>query len=358
MKEKFKKSMIPITKMIAFIIIFIFVFTYLTYLMKPDEVSLRNINGYYGEKKNSLDMVYIGGSACFVYWAPLQAFEDEGIASYSYGAYVVQAELYKYLIKEALKTQDPELIVIDARAFQYRENRLPEEVHYRNFLTGMSFSLNKLEFINENVEKNIGQETLPYIFDIIKYHRSFFSDNINPNALSMMFHTYKNPLKGFYFVPEVAMLEEYDNKTDEEKKIAKESEDILLDLLDYIKTTDNDYLFVVSPYQETKEQRMQFNYIEDIITEAGYNFVDANLYYDEMNLDFEGDLYNFNHVNIYGAEKYTSFISDYIKENYDLPDRRDDSNYKEWYDLLDNWHEQVDMTKKTIDDKKKELLNE
>ena len=156
MKEKFKKSIIPITKIIAFIIIFIFVFTYLTYLMKPDEVSLRNINGYYGEKKNSLDMVYIGGSACFVYWAPLQAFEDEGIASYSYGAYVVQAELYKYLIKEALKTQDPELIVIDARAFQYRENRLPEEVHYRNFLTGMSFSLNKLEFINENVEKNIG----------------------------------------------------------------------------------------------------------------------------------------------------------------------------------------------------------
>lgn len=357
MKEKVKKSIIPLIKIIVFTGIFLFLFTFLTYLMKPDNVTLRNIAGYYGERKNSLDMVYIGGSACFVYWAPLQAFEDEGFTSYSYGSNVIQAELYKYLIKEALKTQKPELIVIDARAFQYRETRPPEEVHYRNFLTGMSFSKNKLDFINENVEKNLKQDKLSYIFDLIKYHRPF-SSNINENVLSLMFHTYKNPNKGFDFIPEVQLLEKYDFETEEKKKIAKETEDILLDLIDYMKTTDVNYLFVVSPYQETQEHKKQFNYIEEVITQNGYNFLDANEYYDEMGLDFQGDLYNFNHVNIYGAEKYTRLLSNYIKENYNLADHRNDSDYNDWHNLLNNWHEQIETTKKTIDEKKQALLNE
>ena len=67
-----------------------------------------------------------------------------------------------------------------------------------------------------------------------------------------------------------------------------------------------------------------------------------------MGLDFDTDLYNSTHVNIFGADKYTDFLSNYLKTNYNLPDRREDKNYQEWFDLLENWNKQVNSTKAEI----------
>ncbi len=343
-----KKGFLTFINIVFFFNLIIFVFTYLSYLMKPKTVTLENINGFYGEKKNSLDMIYIGGSASFIYYQPLLAYQEYGFTSYDYAAYVIQPELYTTLIKEALKTQKPDLFVIDARSFQYREGRLPEEVHYRNFLTGMDFSLNKLDFIHNNVDKNLKMEELSFIFDIIKYHRSLSSEDINDRALEMMFHQYKNENKGFFFVPAIQSLEKYDTNTKEEVKIAKETEDILIDLLDYIDKLDTKVLFVVSPYQEKLEHKKQFNYIEKIITERGYDFLDANDYVDKMELDYENDLYNFNHVNVFGAEKYTRFLSEYIDKTYHLKDHRKDKDYQEWGQLVEPFQKKVEETKKTI----------
>ena len=83
MKE-YKKNIIDITKIVIFLVLFVLIFIFLTYIMKPINVNLKNIAGFYSEDKNSLDMVYIGGSAAFVYWQPLKAYEDEGITSYNF----------------------------------------------------------------------------------------------------------------------------------------------------------------------------------------------------------------------------------------------------------------------------------
>lgn len=347
-----------IIKWIFLTLIFIFVslsfLKVMTYIMKPPDEPLFNIAGFYGEERNSLDMVYIGGSACITYWEPLRAFEQEGIASYNFAASTPQAELYKTMITEVLKTQNPEVIVIDARTFQYREKDAPpDEVHYRNALTGMPLSINKMEFIHENVEKYLGEDDTSYYFDIIKYHRDLSNAEIN-DQVKMLFNKYKNPTKGFRFVPKVEAQEKIINNTDKRTPVAKETEEILIDLLEYCKTTECNYLFVVSPYSELEKHKECYNYISDIVTQYGYNFLDANDYYDEMDLNFNTDLYNSTHVNILGADKYTDFLCKYLKENYNLSDRRENENYQEWFDLLDNWNKQVENTKNTI----KTLLKE
>ena len=316
--------------------------------MKPNTVDLNNIAGLYGEKKNSLDMVYIGGSAAFVYYEPLRAFEREGIASYNYASNRMQAELYKTMVTEVLKKQKPEVIIIDARAFQYREkDQPPTEVAYRNVLTGMPLSINKIEFIHENVEKYLHEDDTSYYFDIIKYHRNPEKIKIN-DQLKMAINMYKNQLKGFYFVPKVEEQKKIENNTNEKMPVAEETEKILIDLLEYCKTTECNYLFVVSPYVEQESHKENFNYISEIINRYGYDFLDANDYYEEMGLDFGTDFYNYSHVNIFGADKYTDFLNDYLKSNYNLPDRREDANYQDWFGLLDNWNNQVNSTKAEI----------
>lgn len=333
---------------LIFIIISLLFFKMTTYIMKPSEIDLENIAGLYGEEKNSLDMVYIGGSASFVYWEPLRAFENRGIASYNFGANTIQPELYKTMIKEIYKTQNPELIVIDARAFQYREKEQPPtEVAYRNVLTGMPLSLNKIEFIHKNVKKYLNEDALSYYFDIIKYHRNTKNQKIN-DQIKMALGIYKNQYKGFYFVPKVEAQYPIDYKTDVKTPVAEETEKILIELLEFLKTKNSKYLFVVSPYIEQKNHKENFNYIAEIIKKYGYNFLDANDFSKEMDIDYSTNFYNVNHVNIFGADKYTDFLSKYLIENYNLPNRKEDENYKEWIRLLKKWNNQVERNKNKI----------
>lgn len=345
MKKKVFKWVVLI---IIFLLISVNFLKIITYIMKPRIIDLENIGGFYGEKKNSLDMVYIGGSATFVYYEPLKAFEDYGIASYDFGANTIQPELYKMMVKEILKHQNPKLIVIDARAFQYREkDKPPTEVSYRNVLTGIPLSLNKIEFIKENVNKNLDDNPISYYFDVIKYHRN--PEKLILNDIKMAFNKYENTKKGFYFVPKVVSITQEDFQTNETKAVAKETEEILIDLLEYLKTINSKVLFVVSPYQETMEHKKVFNYVSEKIIEYGFDFLDSNEYYENMNLDFNKDFYNDNHVNIYGAEKYTDFLNNYMIEKYNLPNHQKDKNYAKWHELLPEWNNQVNLTKKTIE---------
>ena len=95
-----KENIYNICKIILFLLMFICLYNFLTYLKKQSSVDLNNINGFYAEQENSLDIVYLGGSAAFVYWEPLTAYQNYGIASYLFAANTIQAELYEYMLNE------------------------------------------------------------------------------------------------------------------------------------------------------------------------------------------------------------------------------------------------------------------
>jgi len=356
------KNFNAVIRIFVFIILFLFMFKYLTYLMKPPLVDVDIISGFYSEEENSLDMVYIGGSASFVYYAPLRAWEQNGISSYNYGNNTIQLDVYKYMIKEVLKTQKPKLIVLDARALEYRDTDMkPNEIYYRNTLMGMPFSKNKIEFINDVIGKFIEKEKLAensssaepnlfsYYFDIIKFHSSVANSSF-VKAFKMMNNKYEHPFKGFYFVPKWEIQKKENYKTENIVLPSKETESIFNDLLDYLDTIENtEFLFIVSPFIQTSNRKERLNYFENVIVERGHNFMDANDYTEEMKLDYSKDLYNESHINIFGAEKYTDFLVDYMKENYNLPDHRNEKEYSSWDDLLPAWNAKVESTKNHIE---------
>ena len=354
-----KIHLIAFSKIIIFLILFTVLFDVLTYISKPDMVDIDNIAGLYGEEKNSLDMVYIGGSAAFVYWEALQAYEDTGMTSYTYSSNTIQAEFYKTMIEEILDNQCPEVIVIDARAFQYRDvDQPPYEIPYRNFLTGLPVSKRREKFIENNVPKYISEETLSYHFDIMKYH-TILSNAISTgeiysmsDKLKMMVNKYVNSNKGFYFVEKVNEINKTNYSTNVVKAPFNETIEILDELLDYLDTVDTNIIFIVSPYEELESHKEIFNYVERRVTERGHVFIDANDYRDEIGLDYKTDFYNENHVNIFGADKYTKFLESYLIHNYNIKDHRNDNNYSEWNTYVKEWHNNSDKTKAAI----KELM--
>jgi hypothetical protein len=50
-----------------------------------------------------------------------------------------------------------------------------------------------------------------------------------------------------------------------------------------------------------------------------------------ISLNFETDMADEGHLNPIGAEKLTTHLAKYIREHYNIPDRRNDPAYAEWH---------------------------
>lgn len=135
-------------------------------------------------------------------------------------------------------------------------------------------------------------------------------------------------------------------------KISKPSDyndELFEELLDYISEIDAQFLFVVSPYSESKEEREWYNYYEQLILENGYKYFNGNNYREEMDLlDVRTNYYDKFHLNVIGSEKYTSYLGNFIDKNYNLPDHRQDENYSHWNLEYEEFMVDIDILKDEV----------
>lgn len=112
-------------KIIAFLLSFTLLFITVSYAMRSG-IHFPNIR-YGMQPADTLDVVYVGGSSCFTFWAPMEAYARHGFTSYNFAHNAMQAQVEKYCIMEALKSQSPELLIVDVRAFEYGDEAVKPE---------------------------------------------------------------------------------------------------------------------------------------------------------------------------------------------------------------------------------------
>ena len=313
-----------------------------SYLLRNAEVSRFNIVGI--KSDTPLDMVYVGGSAAYVYWQPLRAWDEYGFTSYSLATNFVQAECLKSYIQWSEEFQNPELYVIDARPFQYYAD-LENEPAIRNGADSMDiFMSERYDLLDEyfnNRDIEYDTDILSYYLDLSKYHSNV--DNLgNRDAWLLIDNNRENLYRGYQWNIDYECVNMPEDFHTERRAMPKgHSMEILADLLDYCQElNDKEFLFIICPYEITKEHQMLYNTIQDAIEERGFVFLNANDYYEEIGLDFTSDFYNNWHVNTFGASKYTVFLGGYICDHYNLPDHRSDPEYSSWNDAATRFFEE------------------
>lgn len=344
-----KENIIRIIGFISFICILFKVFCSVTYLFRNAGSDRTHIVGIKCE--SDLDMVYIGGSAAFVYWEPLKAWSDCGFTSYNFATNSIQAENIKAYIEETERYHKPNLYVIGARAFQYYEDE-QVEAGLRNGSDSMDItSPARYDMLNSYFDNRIIDENtdiLSYYLDIAKYHTN--TENLESGeAWGFINNEGTSPNKGWEWMDLYAYLNEpKDFYTDERADLPENAMKTLDELLEYCVNEDLNVLFVVCPYVITREDQAKYNTIKDRVEKSGFRFLNTNEYYREMNLDFSTDFYHSSHVNLFGASKYTAFLEDYIVQNYDMPDHRTDSSYSAWDDDADRFFEEEKGHSRTV----------
>lgn len=346
-----KQSKVRIfAQMTAFIIIFLFLIIAVSYVLRTNGDVKDRFSGFYAEKNDTLDIVIIGSSPVFPYYATPKLWGETGIAMYPLSSNVQRPIAMKYLVKEAEKSQSPNLYIFEMRMFTMEDEGLRDNMAYTRGVTdNMRYSYLRYKTVQAMVPEDDEEGRLSFYLDIIKYHTNWKMLALPSEWANMAYHK-SNPLKGYQFKDEVGPQPMPDcGGAEGAAEIPKEQEAYFRDLMELLRADGKDALFIVSPYGESPEEQQMYNYMEEIASSYGYPFLNMNNYYEEIGIVFEEDFADYgSHTNAVGAEKCTDFLKKYLLEHYDFEDKRGDAAYASWDESYLLWQREMGPMREKI----------
>ena len=277
---------------------------------------------YYNETTNH-DVVFIGDCEVYECFIPPTLWQEYGITSFVRGSAQQLIWQSYYLLEETLKRETPKAVVFNVLSIKYGEPQ--SEAYNRMTLDGMRWSTSKINAIRASMT---GEESiLTYAFPLLRFHSRwsdltqedwqylFHRDTVSHNGYLMQTSVspktsdregrpladYTLPAIGFEYLEKMRAL------------CAEKGVEFIL-----IKAPTNNWKYYW--YDEWEAQIVSW------ANENGidyYNFIPLD---EEIGLDWSTDTYDGGvHLNVYGAEKLTSYFGKILTEKYGITDRRGDA---------------------------------
>ena len=312
--------------------------------MGDADANRQTFKAFYAEPKNTIDVMYLGTSASNRYFINPLAYKEEGITCFTVATMGMPMFFVPDLIDEVQKTQDPKLYIIEMR-WLLKNRDMITDAHIRRVTDNLKYSSIKRDAVDtafavmdgsKGMLGDIGEKGLDYYIPILKYHGRLAEGSMSPGDFKLT--STKNQTKGYVMsFNTTKQVNQFPGRVSKKREplsdIAEDALNATLDKCDEL-TKDGDVkvLFVLSPYCCLKGQKPIFNTAFDMVRDRGYKVLDFNrpVMYEELGLDFDKDYYNSKHVNYIGAEKYTRYLTGYLKDHYKLPDHRGESGYESW----------------------------
>lgn len=326
---------------VAFLGIGIVLFFGVSYMLRPVDDNSKNDNffrkglpGFYGEEKDSLDVVLFGSSAISHFMNNPVLWEEYSLTAYNLGSSNQSCYALELMIDEVQKTQSPQLYIVETRKFLFAEDKSTNQKSFPYLFDNMNYSLKRLEVINYLYD-DWGQRLNSYL-DIISYHDSW--EDFSYDNLKYIDNKIDNPTKGWktrkkikkFKYPELLPVEEAN-----ELPIAPATEEALVSLMKKCKKENIEVLFLATPWKINEESQRKNMYLSRIIEENGFQFLDCNQHVDEIGLDFTRDYWDTRHTNVFGSEKVTKYIGNYIQENYHLSTEHTEKVTEKWNEVAE-----------------------
>ena len=306
------------------VILFLLVFAVLLWACSAGiQIIVRNVSGSVSgrsrvfasvsaEKKNTIDVLVAGDSESYTSVSPMDLWDRAGIAAYDCGQPGQRIQETYYILKTAFRTQSPKLVLFETNTM-FRDP---------GFLKNVQLSLT---------------EPLAYHFPVIKYHNAWKALFDGPGGP-------KKSYKGFEIRDKVVSYEgdkEYMKETKDKAQIPEVVRIYMEKIKRLCEKNGADLLLVSAPSPKNYNYK-KHNSMEEYARENELPYVDLNMKFRDIGIDWKMDSYDRgDHLNISGARKVTAYIGEYLADNYDLPDRRNDDGWREWDDLAREYLEEL-----------------
>ena len=317
------------------ILIFIFIFCILLKLTTnvlriKDDIGIYQLDTFYREKDNIIDVLMIGSSHIYVNLNAYYLYKYHGIAGFDLAGGAQPIWNTYYYLKEALKTQTPKLIIFDPYMLWLDRDYFDDWTKIGSTY-GLKWSFDRINAIKVSVEKNRWNN---FLNSFVQYHNRYLSLN-KSDFLPYKGNEYNYKYwKGFVTFRDRTNQINYlniDNITNV-RKLYPKVEKYFRMTLELAQKNNIQMLMLKTPSGTTIFSQELYNEAALIAKEYNVDFLNLTLskYIELCNLDYTNDFWDGGHLNSVGAEKVAKYVGKYIIENYNIPDRRGDPKYYSW----------------------------
>lgn len=306
----------------VFLIALVVLVLALDYAMK-----LRHRDGmskeYYRFPKDTFDVVILGSSLTMYGILPLELYEQYGIASYNLSTGNQSMGISYYLAKEAIEKDHPSLIVLDcSRAITEEEKTEAAYIHYVTDTMPYT-SPNRFSMIRDVAED---KDRNALLFPLIAYHSRWADmETVEANV------AIKEGLYGSRLMVSTNEVIPFEEPEYLEGSLTEVNRGYLEKTIRLCKETGTSLLLISMPIPGQNDFFKQLGYnhrwslireVGDLAKKEGVEYIGYIGREKELGIDLETDVFDGEHLNRWGASKFTSLLGQHIVDTYDVPDRR------------------------------------
>ncbi len=306
-----KKIVIHIAKFIFPVAVFVIAWLFLQELFIPKYLgdSTTIVDGFYELKENSIEVLFLGPSQMFCGIDSQKLTEEYGIQSYDFGASSQNLTITYYYLQEALKTQKPELILVEVCEIFEDDSMIDESVLAWNY-SPTHFSIEKWKSLHRVLDGDL-KRVISYSFPLLQYHGAW--KEVKMKDLTYIFSDKRNRSRG-YLARDRVWRQEIDFLAEDEgaeKQVSEDSMRAIDDIVNLCNKNGIQVIFFKVPVANWTRNDSKIT--KEYMNRLGLEYVDLNDYLDEIRIDGETDFYNKEHLNSSGAAKTTDFMAKWLK---------------------------------------------
>ncbi|MDL2253843.1 hypothetical protein LJC49_07205 [Ruminococcaceae bacterium OttesenSCG-928-I18] len=286
---------------------------------------------FYAEPKESIDVLFVGSSHCMAAFSPAAIWQQEGFTSYNlYSLSQPMWTSYHY-IKEALKTQSPKVVVLDAFGMSYGNTYItPENLDSvsDDYSLLIKPSLNRLELAMAMSRSQVHARPFYRYLPLLRYHGRWKS--LTREDFTWYFEDHYSTNKGYAplfeteaFAPPVPLADP------PESEVYPPAMEYLHKTIELSRQEGFALVVAWAPYIPEDAEWDVFRQVEDLCAAEGVPVLNYITDVD-CGFSYETDLAEHAHVNLFGSEKVSAHIGAWLAENYELEDRRGQEEYAYW----------------------------
>lgn len=287
---------------------------YLGDLLKPNFIgdAYNTIDAFHSLPEDSLDAIVFGSSRAWKGFKTSVLTDEYGLEAYNYGCNWQHINTTALFIKDALRTQSPKFVIIEAGHVGYvlRGSALNGEILYTRRIDWFD---GKEEYLKQSLDQTRDQR-LSYLIPFIAYHGNW-------NALN--YSSFIDPTDNYSFQEQRGYLMSTAVETVDVPPLSSLPNEAFnehaLQVLDGIIEACREKGAQVIFYTAPAAVNFTFHYsLSDYAAANDCAFIDFYEHFEAAGLNAETDFQDGVHLNDSGSAKVADYIGKYITENYDL----------------------------------------
>lgn len=278
---------------------------------------------YYREREPSHDVLFIGDCEVYEGFTPPTLWEEYGITSYIRGSAQQLAWHSYYLLEDTLRYETPKVVVFNVLALKYGEPQ--SEAYNRLNLDGMRLSATKLRAIQASMTEE--ESFASYLFPLLRFHSRW--KELSAEDLQYLF--YRDRVSHNGYLMQTAVRGGTSQITPvplTDPRLPKASMEYLEKMRALCEEKGIEFVLIKAPTNDWKYHWYDEwdKEISAYAKENGlryYNFIPLC---EEIGIDWSTDTYDVGaHLNVYGAEKLTSYFGAILADELGLESRKEDA---------------------------------